>query len=688
MKIEGKDHSKAIMLYNEKKFEKLLQFLKSKNDVYGDDSNYWHIVGVASYSAGEIENAKNAFEKSISLEPYNVASTKNLASIYRQLRDLKKSLKFFNIALSLDDKDHQLQNNAANAYRANGQLELAKLHFQKSLALAPNNPQTTLNYSLLLEEIGDLKNALRYCALSIKLQPNDQAALHLGNLLVNIKDIKYTPELSAIISWALKSGYHVNPRKLGSSLLRFFAQDPNLQDLPGEGDERLSKHQIHSILNIIKKNEALYTLLQITPIHSLEIEKIFLKMRLSIAEIYLKEELKSENLEEALLLVANYFQNSEHVQYDRNFSKIFETLEQKIEEKKKTGPLTESKDIYVLALGRRLTLEDWDSIELSTKIEKNFYKKHYLDVKEEKSLVKKIESLTAITNRSSIKVRAQYTQYPYPSWDVLPLQKSKETLFDYLMKENLAPCPTVANNLDSRVLVAGCGTGQQPISLASKLANTTVVAFDLSETSVAYAKRKAKELDIKNIELYTGDILNLDESHGLFDLISCSGVLHHMHNPESGLIALTKRLKAKGYLNIGLYSTKARQVIFEARKYIYSNIEKTGEKDVQQIRHMLLYSNFSGKNYLRHWGDMYTTSEFVDLILNVQETTYSISDLEELLKKSNLAFCGFQNAHALRAFRTRYPRLDAKNLANWKEFEEEFPNCFTDMYQFWCRKVG
>ena len=59
------------------------------------------------------------------------------------------------------------------------------------------------------------------------------------------------------------------------------------------------------------------------------------------------------------------------------------------------------------------------------------------------------------------------------------------------------------------VLVAGCGTGQHAITTATKYENSFVTAIDLSAQSLCYAKRKADEFEIKNIEFIQMDLLDL-----------------------------------------------------------------------------------------------------------------------------------------------------------------------------------
>ena len=88
--------------------------------------------------------------------------------------------------------------------------------------------------------------------------------------------------------------------------------------------------------------------------------------------------------------------------------------------------------------------------------------------------------------------------------------------------------------MSPKILIAGCGTGQQLVYKTS-YENSNIVAIDLSLSSLAFAKRKMQELKHHNIEFLQGDILSLNTLNKKFDVIECVGVLHHLKNPEDGL---------------------------------------------------------------------------------------------------------------------------------------------------------
>ena len=112
----------------------------------------------------------------------------------------------------------------------------------------------------------------------------------------------------------------------------------------------------------------------------------------------------------------------------------------------------------------------------------------------------------------------------------------------------------------TRGLVAGCGTGKVPISIALARDNVQVVAQDLSRRSLAYGVRMARKLGADNVRFVHDDILASRRLEQIFDVIECTGVLHHMKDPVQGWRVLTDILRPEGLMRIALYSEIARTV--------------------------------------------------------------------------------------------------------------------------------
>ena len=134
-------------------------------------------------------------------------------------------------------------------------------------------------------------------------------------------------------------------------------------------------------------------------------------------------------------------------------------------------------------------------------------------------------------------------------------------------------------------------TGEHSIVTAARFENSEVLAVDLSLSSLAYAKRKTKDLNLQNINYMQADILDLQKSGRKFDIIESIGVLHHMEDPMAGFKVLVECLKSGGLLKIGLYSELARKSVVKVRKEIAKSNISTSADEILSFRNQIIKSD-------------------------------------------------------------------------------------------------
>src|SRR5690349_6090535 len=88
-----------------------------------------------------------------------------------------------------------------------------------------------------------------------------------------------------------------------------------------------------------------------------------------------------------------------------------------------------------------------------------------------------------------------------------------------------------------KILVAGCGTIQAAY-VAYLNPNEEVVGIDLSEASLAHERFLQDRHGLANLKLFRGNLLEVATLRERFDVIICTGVLHHMADPATGMAAL------------------------------------------------------------------------------------------------------------------------------------------------------
>lgn len=303
------------------------------------------------------------------------------------------------------------------------------------------------------------------------------------------------------------------------------------------------------------------------------------------------------------------------------------------------------------------------------------------DAQQDRDYKHTLVSIGNLSDHISKHVADQYEQHPYPRWNSIGYNTPSDywsTLND--MFPSLQHTKPITTRV-TRALVAGCGTGRHAIRLAKYFHNMDVTALDLSRTSLAYAARKAQHYDVDNIRFIHGDLLQASHLDAHFDLIECSGVLHHMRHPEEGLAALAKQLAPNGVIKIALYSATARKKITAIRD-IFAKQMPSSDEDIRLVRQAIMQGNIEGDwSEIMRSPDFYTLSSCRDLLFHTQEHVFDVSTLPKWLEQAGLQWVGMippPNNH-----KGLHPQA---HVDEWAAYEQENPQLFAGMYQFYAQK--
>jgi SAM-dependent methyltransferase len=153
----------------------------------------------------------------------------------------------------------------------------------------------------------------------------------------------------------------------------------------------------------------------------------------------------------------------------------------------------------------------------------------------------------------AVKVREIYEKHPYPAigrsaaaraiWRLAPM-KWINALWQ----------PTRA--FPQRILVAGCGTGNEAFAWCRRFPRSDIVAVDFSPQSVAVARHLQRRTPrAQRIRFLVGDLAAKRFAKIVgqdFDFVSCHGVLSYVPKPERVLENLARCLNAGGALYLGV----------------------------------------------------------------------------------------------------------------------------------------
>ena len=147
-----------------------------------------------------------------------------------------------------------------------------------------------------------------------------------------------------------------------------------------------------------------------------------------------------------------------------------------------------------------------------------------------------------------------YTANPFPNYDDM------ETIQDLTKKmEGNAFTSNFKKfcGFGKNIIEVGSGTSQLSIALASGT-NNKIVAFDPTLESLRLGLDFAEKNKIDNVTFVNGDLFSDSFIPGYFDIVWCSGVLHHTESAKEGFKLIANWARPDGYIIIGLYNLYGR----------------------------------------------------------------------------------------------------------------------------------
>lgn len=281
--------------------------------------------------------------------------------------------------------------------------------------------------------------------------------------------------------------------------------------------------------------------------------------------------------------------------------------------------------------------------------------------------------MTAPDDLFDSSLTAQYEAYPYPERSAK--EESKRLLIgspshlreiDYWVFGAQRP-----TSRPLRALVAGCGTGDAAIMLATHLARAQrpgeVICLDRSKAALAIAKARADVRQLTNIRFIEGSLLELPALElGLFDYIDCCGVLHHLPDPDSTLSALEAMLAPGGGMGLMVYAPYGRTGVYMVQDALGSLAPVTDTPEARLDMARRIMRTLPATAWLRqngNFGDHLSGGDagLYDLLLNPRDRSYTITAFMALLSRAGLEpTCLMEPARYNPALFLPDPKLRAK----------------------------
>jgi len=167
-----------------------------------------------------------------------------------------------------------------------------------------------------------------------------------------------------------------------------------------------------------------------------------------------------------------------------------------------------------------------------------------------------------------------------------------------------------------------------------------VLGIDLSEASLAHERYLQDKHGLTNLKLFQGDLMEVGNVGTPFDVILCTGVLHHMADPAAGLAALRDVLAPEGVMVLMLYGQTVRTGVYMLQDAFRRMRIAQSAEGVGQVRQILgeLPSRHYAQDYIRAAEELKHDTAVVDTFLHPQDRAYTVPQLLELIENAGLRF--------------------------------------------------
>jgi SAM-dependent methyltransferase len=237
-------------------------------------------------------------------------------------------------------------------------------------------------------------------------------------------------------------------------------------------------------------------------------------------------------------------------------------------------------------------------------------------------------------------VQVFYDDHPYPL-PVADLDRYREEWSDpdRLRVEYHLMWPRAAYRQDLEILVAGCGTSQAA-KHALRQPAACVTGIDVSATSLRHTRVLKRRYGLKNLKVHQ---LSIERAHELgrrFDKVVCTGVLHHLADPDAGLRALRAVLKPDGALYLMLYAAYGRSGITMLQEYCRRLGVGTSEGEIEDLIAVLrtLPNGHPLAPVLRGSPDMRRPDALADALLHPRDRAYTVPQVFDFVERNGCRF--------------------------------------------------
>src|ERR1043166_3414907 len=245
----------------------------------------------------------------------------------------------------------------------------------------------------------------------------------------------------------------------------------------------------------------------------------------------------------------------------------------------------------------------------------------------------------SIADRITQEVSAFYEHHPYPP-PVDSLEHYRQQWNDDRRRADAHLFwPTEPYRDDRTILVAGCGTSQAA-KYALRWPRAKVTGIDVSATSIAQTELLKRKHGLDNLDVLQLPVERAAELGRSFDYVVCTGVLHHLSEPDKGLRALHDVLEPNGALHLMVYAPYGRAGVYLLQEYCRRLGIGSSSREIKDLVASLkaLPPDHPLIPLLRNAPDFRTESALADALLHPQDRAFSVPQLLNFLAAAGFRF--------------------------------------------------
>jgi SAM-dependent methyltransferase len=237
-------------------------------------------------------------------------------------------------------------------------------------------------------------------------------------------------------------------------------------------------------------------------------------------------------------------------------------------------------------------------------------------------------------------VRAFYENHPYPA-PLGNLDRHRELYRnpDRRRALSLLLWPASKPRPERKILIAGCGTSQAVIH-AMREPDAEVTGIDISEASLRHTRDLQRKYGLRNLDLRRLAIEDVGGLGQTFDEIVCTGVLHHLPDPDLGLRSLRAALARDGAAHFMVYAAYGRAGVYMMQDYCRLLGVRATEEELQVLGATIgaLSEDHPLAAVARQAKDFRRPDALADALLHPIDRAYTVPELYEWLKRCGLSF--------------------------------------------------